>query len=215
MRKTPTTPDTGGSTTGKPSDTFALSGPFAEYLIDATQRTILFWDVLRRRSAQYYEHKAMAVPHVLSFDIELVLDGRELERPANYLLMRVKPPQGMAIDPEKRIFFWIGSQDAASTRERSRAMLLDQPNAASWTPNYSGPVSALTNSGTLQMDIGMGGNVLAHELGHLLISPAAAGAVIEHNAAAGNFLSTTPALGVVNRDQSANINRAGAPLLVP
>lgn len=76
-------------------------------------------------------------------------------------------------------------------------------------------VNILTNSGTFQMDIGGGGNTLAHEVGHIVISPQTAGNVIEHLAAAGNFLSTTPALGVVNRAQSANINRAGAPLLVP
>jgi hypothetical protein len=81
-----------------------MGSPFAEYVIDATQRTILFWDVLRRRSEDYYEHKAMEVPHVLSFDAELVLDGRSLERPANYLLVRVKPPKGIVIDPKKRPF---------------------------------------------------------------------------------------------------------------
>ena len=76
-------------------------------------------------------------------------------------------------------------------------------------------INILTNSGTFQMDIGMGGNILAHELGHLLISPATAGNVLEHSATAGNFLSTTPAIGVLNRQQSANINRVGAPLLLP
>jgi hypothetical protein len=65
------------------------------------------------------------------------------------------------------------------------------------------------------MDIGGGGNVLAHEFGHITIAPQTAGNALEHSAPAGNFLSTTPALGVVNRGQSANINRAGAPLLVP
>jgi len=76
-------------------------------------------------------------------------------------------------------------------------------------------ITILNNSGTLQMDIGAGGNILAHELGHLLISPQTAGNALEHGAAAGNFLSTTPALGTVNRQQSANINRALAPSLVP
>ena len=79
MPKTPTTTDTTGATTDKPSFPFPVVGPFAEYVVDATQRTILFWDVLRQRSEQYYEHKAMEVPHVLSFDCELVLDGRTLE----------------------------------------------------------------------------------------------------------------------------------------
>jgi hypothetical protein len=76
-------------------------------------------------------------------------------------------------------------------------------------------VNILNNSGTFQMDIGGGGNVLAHEIGHIVIAPNSAGNVLEHSAPAGNFLSTTPALGIVNRQQSGNINRAGAPLLRP
>ncbi|PPQ32720.1 hypothetical protein CCR94_04650 [Rhodoblastus sphagnicola] len=75
-----------------------------DYVVDATQRTILFWDVFRQRSEQYYAQKAKAVPNVLSFDAELVLDGRTFERPVNYGLVRVKPPQGVTIDPKKRPF---------------------------------------------------------------------------------------------------------------
>jgi hypothetical protein len=81
-----------------------MPGPLGEYVVDATQRTILFLDVLRRRSEDYYEHKAQEVPHVLSFDVELVLDGRTLERPVNYLLVRVKPPEGVKTDLRKRPF---------------------------------------------------------------------------------------------------------------
>ncbi len=79
-------------------------GPVGEYMIDAMQRTVLFWDVLRQRSEQYYAQKAKAVPHVLSFDAELVLDGRSFDKPVNYLLVRVKSPQGTATDPLKRPF---------------------------------------------------------------------------------------------------------------
>mgnify|MGYP001602429468 FL=1 len=82
-------------------------GPFGEYLVDSAQRTVLFWDVLRQRSAQYYAHKAMEVPHVLSFDAELILDARTFERPANYLLVRIVPPEGIEIDPRKRPFFVV------------------------------------------------------------------------------------------------------------
>src|SRR5512132_2361291 len=71
-------------------------------LVDAMQRTILFWDVLRRRSNDYYEHKAMPVPHVLRFDAELVLDGRTFGRPANYLLARIEPPAGVTINRKRR-----------------------------------------------------------------------------------------------------------------
>lgn len=75
-----------------------------DYWVDSWQRTILFWDVLRQRSNKYYQHKAMAVPHVLYFEAELVLDGRTFARPANHGLARIKPPEGVVIDPKKRPF---------------------------------------------------------------------------------------------------------------
>ncbi len=79
-------------------------GPLGEYLLDAAQRTLLFWDVLRQRSDQYYAQRAKGVPHVLSFDAELVLDARTFEKPVNYLLVKIKPLPGVAVDPVKRPF---------------------------------------------------------------------------------------------------------------
>ncbi len=81
-----------------------LATQVLSYWVDAWQRTILFWDVLRQRSDQYSAQKAKAVPHVLSFDTELVLDGRSFDRPVNYGLVRIKPPEGVVIDPKKRPF---------------------------------------------------------------------------------------------------------------
>jgi pimeloyl-ACP methyl ester carboxylesterase len=85
----------------------ALGGLFAsalEYLVDAGQRSILFWDVMRRRGNQYREHMAEAVPHVLDYQAELVIDGRKLERPVNYCLVRIVPPAGVEVDPAQRPF---------------------------------------------------------------------------------------------------------------
>ena len=79
-------------------------GPVGDYVVDSAQRTILFWDILRQRSDQYYAQKAKAVPNVLSFDSELVLDGRTFARPVNYGLVRIKPPEGVTIDLKKRPF---------------------------------------------------------------------------------------------------------------
>ncbi len=83
---------------------FGLFAPAAEYAVDAAQRWILFWDVMRQRGNQYREHLAETVPNVLSYKAELVVDGRRLARPVNYLLVRIIPPQGVDIDPEKRPF---------------------------------------------------------------------------------------------------------------
>ena len=79
----------------------------ADYLVDVGQRNILFCDLLRQRSAQYFAHKAKALPNVLSFDAELVLDARSFDKPVNYLLARVKPPAGVSIDPRKRPFIVV------------------------------------------------------------------------------------------------------------
>lgn len=79
-------------------------GPMGEYMTDAMQRTILYWDLMRQRSVQHDEQKAKAVPNVLNFDAELVLDARKFKRPANYLLVRVKPPAGVTVDARKRPF---------------------------------------------------------------------------------------------------------------
>src|SRR6516165_8222033 len=78
--------------------------PFMEYMADAAQRTVLFWDVMRQRGNQYREHLAETVPHVLEYEVELVLDGRTLERPVNYGLVRIVPPAGVTVDPRRRPF---------------------------------------------------------------------------------------------------------------
>lgn len=85
-------------------DPFGLMGTTAQYWTDAMQRTVLFWDVMRQRANQYHEHKAMTVPHVLDFEVELVLDGHTFEKPVNYLLVRIMPPADVTIDPVKRPF---------------------------------------------------------------------------------------------------------------
>jgi len=79
-------------------------GAAAEYFIDAAQRSVLFWDVMRQRGEQYQEHLTEIVPHVLDYKAELVMDGRKLKRPVNYLLVRIIPPAGVEIDETRRPF---------------------------------------------------------------------------------------------------------------
>ncbi len=85
----------------------ALFASALEYMVDAGQRSVLFLDVMRQRGNQYREHMAETVPHVLNYAVELVVDGRTLERPTNYGLVRVIPPAGVEIDPTRRPFVVI------------------------------------------------------------------------------------------------------------
>src|ERR1700722_16373878 len=85
----------------------ALSGLVAsavEYMVDAGQRSALFLDILRQRGDQYREHLAETAPHVLNFAAELVMDGRKLEQPVNYALVRIIPPKDIEIDANRRPF---------------------------------------------------------------------------------------------------------------
>ena len=78
------------------------------YLVDAWQRAILTLDVLRERGNQYLEHEKLGSPPVLVFEHEVVLDGRSLEKPANYALVRIKPPAGYPdTNPAMRPFMVI------------------------------------------------------------------------------------------------------------
>ena len=74
------------------------------YGVDAFQRGILFLDVMRQRSERYEEHAAKLAPNVLKFGTELIMDGRSLPRPVNYVLARITPPDGTEIDEGKRPF---------------------------------------------------------------------------------------------------------------
>ena len=89
---------------GLPMSMFGLFAPAMEYMVDAAQRTVLFWDTMRQRGNQYREHLSETAPHVLDYEVELIIDGRTLKRPVNYGLVRVIPPKGVEIDPRRRAF---------------------------------------------------------------------------------------------------------------
>ena len=74
------------------------------YWLDAWQRGVLFLNVMQQRSKQYEEQHAKHAPHVLKFGAELVMDGRNLPRPVNYVLARVTPPKGVEVNDKKRPF---------------------------------------------------------------------------------------------------------------
>src|SRR5580765_388820 len=78
-----------------------------EYLVDTGQRSVLFLDVMRQRGIQYREHLAETAPHVLNYAVDLIVDGRKLERPVNYGLVGVTPPSGVEIDVRRRPFVVI------------------------------------------------------------------------------------------------------------
>ena len=77
---------------------------FHEYWMDAAQRAVLLLDALCQRGDTQIDRAAKLAPNVLSFQAEVLVDGRKLARPVNYALVRIVPPAGMPIDNARRPF---------------------------------------------------------------------------------------------------------------
>jgi pimeloyl-ACP methyl ester carboxylesterase len=77
------------------------------YAVDFAQRSVLLWDTLRQRGNNFVEHTRAGLPPVLHFDYEMVLDGRTLEHPVNYALVRIVPPEGVKVDTKRRPYIII------------------------------------------------------------------------------------------------------------
>lgn len=78
-----------------------LAGPQAvtawqAYLRDVSQRSVLFLDTLRQRGDSYFDHVRDGFGPLLAFDYDVVVDGKTLDRPVNYSLVRIRPPAGFA-----------------------------------------------------------------------------------------------------------------------
>jgi hypothetical protein len=85
----------------------AFKGPatwddLTKYIVDAAERGVLLLDILRERGNEQAEMTSRPLATVLTFDHEILLSGKGLQRPINYSLARVVPPPGVAIDPKKR-----------------------------------------------------------------------------------------------------------------
>jgi pimeloyl-ACP methyl ester carboxylesterase len=67
---------------------------FADYTKDCGQRWILFLDTLCRRGNACIAREKEGFKPVLAFDYDMIVDGRTLDRPVNYALVRIHPPAG-------------------------------------------------------------------------------------------------------------------------
>ncbi|GAB3418760.1 DUF3141 domain-containing protein [Massilia agilis] len=78
-----------------------------QYAIDTMQRSILFWDTMRQRGNNFVEQAMHGLQPMLHFQFEMVLDGRTFDRPVNYALVRIIPPEGVTVDPRRRPYLII------------------------------------------------------------------------------------------------------------
>ena len=77
-------------------------------------------------------------PPLLAFDWEMVADAPPFQRPVNYALVRIEPPSGVAIDPDKRAV----RHHRSTRRPRARHRRL-QGGLAGWRRAQGGPSGLL------------------------------------------------------------------------
>ncbi|MCG6939880.1 MAG: DUF3141 domain-containing protein [Thiohalocapsa sp.] len=85
----------------------ALPQAWWEYLVDGAQRTVLYADAMRERGNHFVEHEEGSNRTVLSWEHEIVVDGSKLERPVNYSLVRIVPPEGVTVREDGRPYIII------------------------------------------------------------------------------------------------------------
>jgi hypothetical protein len=78
------------------------AGQWWEYMVDLSQRTLLFWDTLRQRGDNTLAHERAGYPLVLKFPYEVLIDGRNLPHPVNYSLLRILPGPDQPVDERHR-----------------------------------------------------------------------------------------------------------------
>lgn len=75
---------------------------FSDYITDLSQRNVLFMDVMRKRGNEMLEMTRDNHATVLNFAFEKLMDGSTFERPINYWLAKMLPPEGSTTDDSKR-----------------------------------------------------------------------------------------------------------------
>ena len=101
-----------------------------DYMVDSAERSTLFLDVLRQRGNNYLEHIENGQPPVLVFDYDIIIDGRNLKKPANYSLAQILDKRRQAKEPasgkEKRK---LANAPITGIRPDKRPIVIIDPRA--------------------------------------------------------------------------------------
>ena len=76
--------------------------------------------------------KSRPAPNVLDYQVELIIDGRKLDRPVNYALVKIIPPEGAIVDPKRHPFVVVDPRAghgpaSAVSRPTARSELHSKP----------------------------------------------------------------------------------------
>lgn len=77
------------------------------YSTDSSKRLLQTADVLKERGDIFLEHELAGCPPVLDYDYQVIMDASKFERPCNYVLLRIEPPEGVVTNDNERPYIII------------------------------------------------------------------------------------------------------------
>jgi len=101
-----------------------------EYILDAAQRSILYLDIMNKRGNNYINHIEFGKPPVLTFDYEIIEDGRTFNPPVNFYLAcicdrRITEPGEGSVKREKR----RNHSELQTDHPKKRPIIISDPRA--------------------------------------------------------------------------------------
>jgi len=84
-----------------------IAGDWFQYAVDFGQRSVIFWDTIRKRGNNWIAHEEAGKPPLLAYEYEILADARTFERPVGYALVRIVPPKNVVVDDTLRPFIII------------------------------------------------------------------------------------------------------------
>lgn len=133
-----------------PVDAPAPLADAGAYALDAMQRSVLFWNTLRKRGNIYVEQMVDNHPPVLVFEHRIIMDGKDMPRPTNYKLAEIVPPDETRANRTRRPVVIIdpraghGPGIGGSKRESQIGMALDAGHPVYFILFDSDPVPGQT-----------------------------------------------------------------------
>lgn len=85
----------------------SLVQDWTAFVRDSAERAVLSLDALRKRGDVFLEHEEAGCPPVLVYDYDVVMDGKDLPYPCNYVLLKIVPPAGIEVKDWKRPYVII------------------------------------------------------------------------------------------------------------
>ena len=86
---------------------FGLWQQWLSYSTDSTKRLLQTAEILKDRGDIFIEHELAGCPPVLDYDYDIILDASTFDRPCNYVLLRIKPPEGVVTEESNRPYIII------------------------------------------------------------------------------------------------------------